>query len=83
MLALHVESGADMTVSCMAVPRQEAAGAFGVMSVDAKDQIIGFQEKPAEPQPIPDRPDYCLASMGNYVFNTEFLFDQLRKRFTG
>jgi glucose-1-phosphate adenylyltransferase len=79
MLALHVESGADMTVSCMAVPREEAAGAFGVMSVDKNDQINAFNEKPAEPQPLPDRPDYCLASMGNYVFKADFLFEQLRK----
>ena len=79
MLAFHAETNADMTVSCMAVPIAEAAGAFGVMTVDQHDRIIDFNEKPANPEPIPGRPGYCLASMGNYVFNTDFLFDQLRR----
>ena len=78
MLVAHAETGAEMTVSCMVVPVKEAAGAFGVMEVDEHDRIIGFEEKPANPKPLPDNPDYCLASMGNYLFQTEFLFDQLR-----
>ena len=78
MLAFHDETGADMTVSCMEVPIAEAAGAFGVMTVDTSDRIRKFHEKPAQPQPVPDNPQRCLASMGNYVFKTEFLFDQLR-----
>jgi glucose-1-phosphate adenylyltransferase len=77
MLLQHVESGADMTVSCLEVPVSEAAGAFGVMQVDAQNRIIGFQEKPANPAPLPDNPNLTLASMGNYIFNTEFLFDIL------
>ena len=77
MLAYHVEQRADMTVSCLEVPIAEAAGAFGVMHVDDGARVRGFQEKPAEPRPIPGQPDLCLASMGNYVFNTEFLFEQL------
>lgn len=79
MLALHAESGADMTVSCMSVPLHEAAGSFGVMSVDDADRIIAFQEKPENPEPLPDNKDYCLASMGNYVFKTDFLFEQLKR----
>lgn len=79
MLAFHAESGADMTVSCMAVPISEAAGNFGVMTVDGTDRIIDFNEKPQRPQALPGNPDYCLASMGNYVFNTDFLFEQLRR----
>lgn len=78
MLAAHVESGADMTICCMKVALAEAAGAFGVMKVDQNDRIIGFEEKPAKPTPLPDDPEYCLASMGNYVFSTEFLFEQMR-----
>ncbi|APE05465.1 MULTISPECIES: glucose-1-phosphate adenylyltransferase [Alteromonas] len=78
MLAKHVESGAKMTVSCMAVPVEEAAGAFGVMSVDESYRIIGFEEKPEHPTPLPHDETHCLASMGNYVFDTEFLFEQLR-----
>jgi glucose-1-phosphate adenylyltransferase len=79
MLAFHAETGADMTVSCMEVPLAEAAGAFGVMSIDEGQRIRAFNEKPLHPESLPDNPDFCLASMGNYVFKTEFLFEQLRK----
>ncbi len=78
LLAQHSESGAKMTVCCMPVPLEEAAGQFGVMSVDENYKIIGFEEKPEHPTPLPDDPTKCLASMGNYVFDTEFLFDQLK-----
>lgn len=78
MLLNHVENGADMTVSCLEVPVEEAAGAFGVMQVDESNRIIGFEEKPAHPTPTPGDPDLTLASMGNYIFNTDFLFDVLR-----
>ena len=78
-LAAHVENEADMTVSCIEVPLEEAAGALGVMTVDNTGRVIEFTEKPAEPDPIPGKPDLCLASMGNYVFNTEFLYEQCIK----
>jgi len=78
MLRQHVDSGADVTVGCLVVPRMEATG-FGVMHVDKKDQITDFVEKPADPPGIPGEPDMALASMGIYVFNTEFLFDELRR----
>ncbi len=76
-LAEHVEKLADMTVCCLEVPIEEAAGTFGVMTVDEDGRIIAFDEKPENPAPIPGRDDVCLASMGNYVFNTGFLFEQL------
>lgn len=79
MLAFHTERGADLTVSCLEVPVEEAAGAFGVMTVDENNRILRFDEKPQKPTPIPGREDVCLASMGNYVFNTQFLFDALVK----
>jgi len=79
MLAEHEQSGAEMTVSCMEVPVQEAAGAFGVIEVDEANKVIGFEEKPEQPAEIPGKPGYCLASMGNYVFNAEFLFEQLKE----
>jgi glucose-1-phosphate adenylyltransferase len=79
MLAFHQERGADMTVSCLEVPVEEAAGAFGVMSVDAENRVLGFEEKPAQPTPLPGNPALTLASMGNYVFSTEFLFEQLNR----
>ena len=71
ILAHHVESGAKMTVSCMPVPIEEAAGAFGVMSVDEDYRILGFEEKPEHPTPLPNDPTRCLASMGNYIFDTD------------
>jgi len=74
MLAEHVASGADMTVSCLEVPVEEAAGAFGVMKVDEESRVIGFEEKPANPSTIPGSDNLTLASMGNYIFNTDFLF---------
>ena len=77
LLVEHVESGADMTVCCLEVPVAEAAGTFGVMEIDETGRVVGFQEKPAEPAEIPGRPGYALASMGNYVFNTGFLYDRL------
>ena len=79
MIAFHVENEADMTVSCLEVPIAEAAGAFGVLAVNEEHRVQAFQEKPEQPAPIPGNDDLCLASMGNYVFSTEFLFDQLIK----
>jgi len=78
MLQQHVQEGADVTVGCLEVPRMQAT-AFGVMAVDAKRRITAFVEKPADPPSMPGKPDIALASMGIYVFNTEFLFDQLRR----
>ncbi|HTR01211.1 MAG TPA: glucose-1-phosphate adenylyltransferase [Candidatus Acidoferrum sp.] len=78
MLAYHTEKQADMTVSCFVVPVKDAANTFGVIQVDADYRIIGFEEKPAQPKPLPNDPTMCLASMGNYIFRTEFLFEQLR-----
>lgn len=78
MLQQHVNSGADVTVGCLVVPRMEATG-FGVMQVDAKDTITAFVEKPKDPPGIPGNESMALASMGIYVFNTEFLFEQLRR----
>jgi glucose-1-phosphate adenylyltransferase len=78
MLAQHVESGADVTVGCVAVRRLEARG-FGVMHVDTSGRIVEFMEKPKDPPGIPGREDLALASMGIYVFETKLLFDQLRR----
>lgn len=78
MLQQHVNSGADVTVGCLVVPRMEATG-FGVMHVDANDTITAFVEKPKDPPGIPGNPDMALASMGIYVFETKFLFEELRR----
>jgi glucose-1-phosphate adenylyltransferase len=79
LLATHSERKADMSVCCIEVPIAEAAGALGVMTVNESGRVIAFNEKPAKPTPIPGNPDLCLASMGNYVFNTDFLYEQIIK----
>ncbi|HEY5716476.1 MAG TPA: glucose-1-phosphate adenylyltransferase [Psychromonas sp.] len=79
LLIQHVESNADMTVCCVETTCAEAAGSFGVMTVDKENKVIAFNEKPAVPNELPNKPGWCLESMGNYVFNTEFLFKQLEK----
>jgi glucose-1-phosphate adenylyltransferase len=76
MIAAHVETAADLTVGCVEVSLAEARG-FGVMTVDAEGKIIGFSEKPEQPVALPGHADVALASMGIYIFNTEFLFEQL------
>jgi glucose-1-phosphate adenylyltransferase len=78
MVAHHVEAGADMTVGCIEVPIARARE-FGVMEVDAQGRVVGFQEKPEDPRPAPGKAGVTLASMGIYVFNTGFLFEQLIK----
>ena len=78
MIAEHVESGADMTVGCITVDL-ETAKDFGVMTVDESNRVVDFQEKPDQPKPVPGRNDVALASMGIYVFNRKFLFEQLIK----
>ena len=78
LLAEHVERGADMSVACLQVPLADATE-FGVMTVDAQDRIVAFDEKPARPKPLPDKPDRALASMGIYAFNADFLVEQLER----
>ncbi len=77
MLADHVERGAQVTVGCIEVPRAEAS-AFGVMAVDPSRRIVDFVEKPADPPPLPGKPDRALASMGIYIFNAAYLYEALR-----
>jgi glucose-1-phosphate adenylyltransferase len=78
MLQQHVEQGADVTIGCLEVPRSEASG-FGVMQIDDNDVIESFLEKPADPPAMPGKPDKSLASMGIYVFESKFLFEELRR----
>ena len=78
MLRQHVETGADVTIGCLTVPREEAV-AFGVMAVDATGRITDFLEKPKDPPGTPDDPTVSLASMGIYIFDWAFLRDLLLK----
>lgn len=76
MQEFHQDSGAALTIAAITVPREEASR-FGVIQVDADWRIVGFQEKPDDPTPIPGRPDECLVSMGNYIFDAKVLSDAL------
>jgi glucose-1-phosphate adenylyltransferase len=78
MLQQHCDTDADVTVGCLEVPRMDATG-FGVMHIDESLRIIDFLEKPKDPPGMPGNPEMALASMGIYVFKTDFLFDQLRR----
>jgi glucose-1-phosphate adenylyltransferase len=76
MLQQHVNTGADVTIGCLTVPRMEAT-AFGVMHVDTDSRITDFLEKPSDPPSIPGDPDHALASMGIYIFDWKFLRERL------
>ncbi len=76
MVEFHRKRGADITIGALRVSRAEARQ-FGVMQTDADHRIVGFHEKPNDPIPTPDDPEVCLASMGIYVFNARFLYEQL------
>ncbi len=78
MLQQHVDSGADVTIGALEVPRMEAVG-FGVLHIDTKRHITAFVEKPADPPHVPGNPEIALASMGIYVFETNFLAGLLRR----
>ena len=78
LLTDHVERGAQCTVACIEVPVAEASG-FGVMAVDRSRRITAFVEKPAHPPAMPGKPESALASMGIYVFNAQYLYDELAR----
>jgi len=78
MLARHVERHADITVGCIEVPVSEGRD-FGIVTVDEESRIVDFVEKPENPRPMPGSDDMALASMGIYVFNTQYLFDRLKR----
>ncbi len=76
MVAHHVESRADVTVGSIEVPC-ERAREFGVLTVNEQNEVIGFVEKPENPETLPGRCGITLVSMGIYVFSTAFLYQQL------
>lgn len=79
MMDFHREHHAGCTVAALPYDRGEAAGKFGIIEVDDNWRIVGFAEKPADPEPIPGQPDKTLVSMGNYIFNSEVLDNVLRE----
>jgi len=76
MIDAHRASGAELTVGASPVPLAEC-NQFGILTVDERDRIIGFAEKPENAAPLPDDPTRALGSMGIYVFDTDVLFEQL------
>ena len=76
MLAQHEASGAMVTVGCLEVPREQATD-FGVMQLDRELRIRSFVEKPSHPEAMPGKPDTAMASMGIYVFETDYLIEHL------
>jgi glucose-1-phosphate adenylyltransferase len=72
MVAFHLENQADATVAALPVPLS-AASSFGVIEVDSSQRIIGFDEKPKNPKPMPNDPDHAYSSMGNYLFEPGLL----------
>jgi glucose-1-phosphate adenylyltransferase len=78
MLDAHRSRDADLTVATLPVPRSEARN-FGCVKVDENGWVVDFLEKPANPPPMPGNPDATLVSMGNYLFRTSVLLDELRR----
>jgi len=72
MLEQHVETKAGVTVAGIRMPIEQASQ-FGVIERGRTSEIEAFREKPDDPRPVPDDPNVILASMGNYVFDAEFL----------
>ncbi len=77
-LNYHRRKRADLTIAALPVPIEEARR-FGVIEVDRDMRVIGFQEKPENPKPMPNNPDYALVSMGNYVFKSDVLVEVVKK----
>jgi glucose-1-phosphate adenylyltransferase len=78
MLSFHIEREAELTVAAVPVPSVQSRQ-FGICEIDADGRLIGFQEKPEQPKEIPGRPGWCLASMGNYIFDPDVLVEVLTR----
>ena len=78
MLRFHADKNADATLATIEVPVADASR-FGIVSVDASDRVIGFDEKPPAPTPVPGAPEVALASMGIYIFKADLLVRTLEE----
>ena len=76
MVNFHEENRADLTVAAIPVPIEQGSQ-FGIIETNEANEIIGFYEKPENPPAMPGNPDYCLASMGNYLFETSVLVNEI------
>ena len=79
MMRFHKQKEAVLTISAIPIPISEASE-FGIIEVDENWKLTGFQEKPKiKPKCIPNKPDMCLASMGNYIFETKDLIREVQE----
>lgn len=78
MVDFHVANEADATVSALPVALDEASS-FGVIQVEPDLRVKGFQEKPENPTPMPEDASKAFISMGNYLFNADFLINVLEE----
>jgi glucose-1-phosphate adenylyltransferase len=78
MIQFHLDQQAEVTVAALPVPIHAAKG-FGIIEASSDYQIVGFEEKPAEPKPMPGNPEMSYSSMGNYIFNVDTLVRTLEK----
>ena len=78
MLQYHIDMNADLSMSCIEVPKEEA-NRFGIVGVNNKYEVTTFIEKPANPPEIPDKKGHCFVNMGIYIFNSEVLKDVFRE----
>ena len=78
MVIFHKIKRADLTIATLEMEREKISQ-FGVIEINEDGKVVGFQEKPKEPKPIPGKPESSLISMGVYIFNTDFLKEELAK----
>ena len=78
MIQFHLDQQAEVTVAALPVPIHAAKG-FGIIEASSDFQIVGFEEKPAQPKPMPGNPEMSYSSMGNYIFNVDTLVRTLEK----
>src|SRR5262249_27592397 len=76
MIRSHLARAADLTIGCITVPIKDGTS-FGILQIDEQEHVMGFQEKPKDPRPLPDAGDTCLASMGIYVFTARPMYELL------
>ena len=74
----HLENDADLSISAIKWPIKDA-GRYGVLEVDKRGRVIGFEEKPERPRPLPGDPEHCLVSMGNYAWKSNILLEELER----
>ncbi|RMD71174.1 MAG: glucose-1-phosphate adenylyltransferase, partial [Gammaproteobacteria bacterium] len=78
MVKYHRARGAEITLSALPVPLEQASS-FGVIATDSEGRVIEFQEKPQHPKPMPTDPTRAYASMGNYLFDARVLVEALEE----